>query len=856
MSSGEAVRRVVRVGATATEPWRPPAWNVKVAAGAGGQAADATEEKVTATGVLDTNDETGEFWAIVAVTGIVDEVDDVIEVGAFEETLAKRTPKGVWGHDWTVWVARSEEVAELAPGDKRLPEKLRDGRPWPVEAGAAWVHGRCNLETQAGREAFSNIKFFGGDFEWSIGYHVPAGRARRSAKGIRHIRMLEWFEYSGVLFGAMSHTRTLAYKAASPTAEASGMGDTDLVTDDNLGDLFGALGDGLDWDDIEALGGAVDETGADLDDETPVDETVHALGEAWTASGLKSIADRLEAAGAVDLGYFEAKAEGGVDKNRGGAERLRRYWTRGAGAAKIAWGTPGDFKRCVTLVSEHMDPKRAKGYCALRHKEATGEWAGPNAHGGVRKPAKKETDAVTETKSMYVPDLAGSLEQRTKAVADAVRGKYASDDTTYRYASVVNTFSDHVLVRVTETPRGSSVYGSDGQTAERYDKVPYAIADDGAVTLGEATEVTVELQVEAKSLVGSRVEIDADGSVRILPAPAEPPADGEAKSFPYLSGSFEERQAAIREAVREALRGEEQEDGGWEFWVYLHSTFADHVIATRSGRGNPDETYWRLSYGIGEDGAVTVGEPQQVELEVTVGEVVDGDAGGTSSVSAAPEVLSKALGALAEAKAGRVLSAANEGLLVGAVRHIVEVLRKAGIEVVIEEAAIEKPSSTAGGDAPTRQPAKPDTTSPGAGETKDAPRVSDEPWGSFDPADYDEKQWHRACLVHGHESGAPEAKDACRLPVREPDGTLNRGAVHAAAEALADGGAVPEEGREAAAKALLSLYRRIGDDAPETLREAAGAGQDPPEGEAKAAPDSMVEIPEHDILDALAAVTA
>lgn len=737
MSAGEAVRRVVRVGGTTTEPWRPHAWNLKVAPGDGGQRADATEEKVTATGILDTNDETGEFWAIVAVTGIVDEVDDVIEVGAFRETLAKRTPKGVWSHDWTVWVARSEEVAELAPGDKRLPEKLRDGRPWPAEAGAAWVHGRCNLETQAGREAFSNIKFFDGDFEWSIGYHVPAGRARRDAKGIRHIRMLEWFEYSGVLFGAMSHTRTLAYKAASPTAEASGMG-TDLVTEENVGELHEALAAEIDWDDVEALGDAVDAEADGLGDDTPPEDAVAALGKAWSASGLKSVADRLEASGAVDLGYFEFKAEGGTDKNRGGAERLRRYWTHGAGAAKIAWGTPGDFKRCVTLVSEHMDPKRAKGYCALRHKEATGEWAGPNAHGGgARKLAKKETETVTEAKSMYVPDLAGSLEQRTKAVADAVRAKYESDDTTYRYASVVNTFSDHVLVRVTETPRGSSVYGSDGQTAERYDKVPYVIADDGTVTLGEATEVTVELQVEEKSLVGSRVEIDADGSVRILPAPAEPPADGEAKSFPYLSGSFEERQAAIREAVREALRGEEQEDGGWEFWVYLHSTFADHVIATRSGRGNPDETYWRLSYTIDEDGTVAVGQPQQVELEVSVGEVLDGDAGGTSSVTASPEIVSKALPALAEVKAGRVLSAANENLLVGAVRHIVEVLRKAGIEVVIEEDAIEKPSSTAGGDAPTKQPAKPDSTSPTAAEAKAAPAAEGTPAAAAadEPAD-------------------------------------------------------------------------------------------------------------------------
>ena len=28
-------------------------------------------------------------------------------------------------------------------------------------------------------------------------------------------------------------------------------------------------------------------------------------------------------------------------------EKLRQYWERGAGAAKIRWGEPGDFGRCV-----------------------------------------------------------------------------------------------------------------------------------------------------------------------------------------------------------------------------------------------------------------------------------------------------------------------------------------------------------------------------------------------------------------------------------------------------------------------------------------------------------------------------
>ena len=72
-------------------------------------------------------------------------------------------------------------------------------------------------------------------------------------------------------------------------------------------------------------------------------------------------------------------AAGGLDRNSGGAEKLRRYWLYGKGAAKIRWNTPGDWTRCTRQLSKYMGP-RAKGYCALRHKEATGMWTGDKEH--------------------------------------------------------------------------------------------------------------------------------------------------------------------------------------------------------------------------------------------------------------------------------------------------------------------------------------------------------------------------------------------------------------------------------------------------------------------------------------------
>lgn len=58
-----------------------------------------------------------------------------------------------------------------------------------------------------------------------------------------------------------------------------------------------------------------------------------------------------------------------------GARKLRRYWLRGEGALKIAWGTPGDWRRCVAHLTKYMGT-RSKGYCNLMHKRANGYYPG------------------------------------------------------------------------------------------------------------------------------------------------------------------------------------------------------------------------------------------------------------------------------------------------------------------------------------------------------------------------------------------------------------------------------------------------------------------------------------------------
>lgn len=109
-------------------------------------------------------------------------------------------------------------------------------------------------------------------------------------------------------------------------------------------------------------------------------------------------------------------------------------------------------------------------------------------------------------------------------------------------------------------------------------------------------------------------------------------------------------------------------------------------------------------------------------------------------------------------------------------------------------------------------------------EVEMAEKISNRAWSTFTEADYTPEQWYEACLIKPVRAEY-KAKYQAKLPVREPDGTLNRNGVHAAAAALAGarGGvdATPEEKRQAARK-LLRLYQILGEEAPDSIRRMAG----------------------------------
>ena len=345
---------------------------------------------VPVSGVKVLDEQSGLVETIVSVTGIVDRVKDVIEPGAYQKTLAERTPKGVWGHDWNTPISRTEEVVELMPGDHRLPSIDRKGDAWPKDAGALLVRTRFNLETQRGREAFSDVKFFGDQQEWSIGYNVPVGGAKVESKtGIRRIQSLDLFEYSPVLFGAMPEAVTQSVKTAQTALKA--VRAVEMVEHEVIDEVAKWFEDAR--DEIEAEIAEFEAARAAEASEPEEDDEADGFDEVSIDEG--------------DLVPAIAQEKG--VPGRGNAETLRRYWAEGEGAAKIRWGTEGDFDRCVRAVNQYM-PGQAEGYCNLLHHRALGIW--PAQHAGIAK-----SDAAQ-----------AEIEQKMKLVGEREIPGFGSDD--------------------------------------------------------------------------------------------------------------------------------------------------------------------------------------------------------------------------------------------------------------------------------------------------------------------------------------------------------------------------------------------------------------------------------------------
>lgn len=554
------------------------------------------EWKMSPSGILEADDD-GVVKAIVAVTGIVDEVDDIIIPGAFSETLQRRTPKGVWSHDVHTWVSRTDAIGELMPGDPRLPTQWK-GRPWPKDAGALVVRTAFNLGAQAGRDAYSNVTFFdagplGPQVEWSIGYNSIPGFTKRNRLGQRELSKIDLYEYGPVLFGAMPLAGTVGTKARIFAVEHKG------------GPFMGAGGSTV-------LG----------------DLELKVAGKEVTPSDVKN------------------------------TEKLKEYWERGEGAAKIRWGEPGDFDRCVTELSKYLPPNQVKGYCANRHKGATGGWPG-------HAPGVEQAEADAKKAGKKAGDL-DSIETQGAALLDTLEGKAvaAPEQDEARAALVaLGMTDDEIEAALADDPEWTSVpedagvavepIDGDEQRSDAQSPDPEQVVEPESTTMKPAGELAVgDDVIELKSasgtltgpiqatttrgpLVGLAIETKAgvktawvprDDRVQVHHDPHHEIKAGlamvaERKDYPFLPGSVEERQQEIREAVRDLLLPEPDDQGNIRAYVSLDATFADYVVATLNDYSmpGPDEDHsFVIPYTITDDGEVDLGQPIPVEKQVVL----------------------------------------------------------------------------------------------------------------------------------------------------------------------------------------------------------------------------------------------
>jgi hypothetical protein len=739
----------------------PAGWEIKVVAGSAEPDAPAPAARLIAA-----DEATGEVTAIVGVTGIVDHVNDLIEPGAYQDTLVKRRPKVCWAHSWEVPIGKVLRIEEWLPGDPRFAKvgAQLDGKAWPAEAGALVAHMQLNLKSDKGREAFAAVQFYSetGECEWSIGWQPIPAKTLRRKDGVRVCQKVELYEVSPVLFGAAPLTRTLEVKSLNLAAAtergvaprvgvAAGTPDGYAqpeapMADETVNEAApqpgeagvevdeatlhrNAMGE-IDWDEVDAAANPAagasaapgtpaaaanpggqpmatdDDTDDDTDDgddeesfeeaeddeETPVDEDVDEESEddeesdededgkekprgappftkkkdgrvAISAKSLTAFTDTLDLAALgipiLDVRGVESKAEGGADRNRGGAEQLRRWYVSGEGAMRISWGTPGDFSRCVGIAGQHMDPERAKGYCNLRHKDALGIY--PATHAAQHRGGHGE-------------------------VGHGVAGK----------------------------------------------------AFAAARTLAKSWNPLLEVGVHAAHGRPERKFL-TDG------------VDG-------LRGSFEQRQSKLREAIEPVLKAEvgwkkpqptagHDATPGDDCWVHIDGTWPDRVVATvcRYGEERTKQTFVVPYTFDGEE--PSFGRPQPVELQVSIVPAVDGkpsadadelfadvvaedrglDGGLDGGLDAglddalmlpAISLLGSGIGAIKgalsaspevpaiEGKAGRVLSEANASRLRGALEHLLEVARSAGIDL---------PGWTGPDELGRDETTLPDTTAPAGG---------------------------------------------------------------------------------------------------------------------------------------------
>ena len=189
----------------------------------------------------------------------------------------------------------------------------------------------------------------------------------------------------------------------------------------------------------------------------------------------------------------------------GNAGKLHEYWVHGEGAAKIRWGTPGDFQRCVDHLGKYIaDPQ---GYCNLAHHAALGIYPATHAKQlGRSAPMAPEPRAALATADINdLPDSAfayiepgGTKDSGGKTVPRSKRHFPVHDAAHVRDA----------LGRAPQSPFGEKAMPAIRAAAKKFG---IQVSGDSGRSVVDEMEVR-ELRITSQYKdIDSRLEIRADG---------------------------------------------------------------------------------------------------------------------------------------------------------------------------------------------------------------------------------------------------------------------------------------------------------------------------------------------------------
>jgi HK97 family phage prohead protease len=142
------------------------------------------------------NDTDGTFKGYGSVFGVVDSYKEVVDPGAFKESLKKD------GMPALLWQHRSDQVIGVYTVAKEDQHGL-------------YIEGQLNLETQQGREAYALLKQ-GALNGLSIGFR-PLVEEVNKETGVVHLKKVRLYEVSIVTFPANEDATVNAVKSAPDT---------------------------------------------------------------------------------------------------------------------------------------------------------------------------------------------------------------------------------------------------------------------------------------------------------------------------------------------------------------------------------------------------------------------------------------------------------------------------------------------------------------------------------------------------------------------------------------------------------------------------------------------------------------